>query len=73
LQSEWKELVSASNCTDYQTRELDVRYGTPVKKGKDEGKEEGTERKQYVHALKAVSDQFPTRIEEGEEANVLGC
>jgi seryl-tRNA synthetase len=48
-----KELVSVSNCTDYQTRELEVRYGTPIKE--DKGKEEGKERKQYVHALIAVS------------------
>jgi seryl-tRNA synthetase len=59
FQVEGKELVSASNCTDYQTRELEVRYGTPAKKGK--GKEEEMERKQYVHALNAgcKSDQVP--------------
>lgn len=26
---EYKELVSVSNCTDYQTRELEIRFGTP--------------------------------------------
>jgi seryl-tRNA synthetase len=24
---EYKELVSCSNCTDYQTRELEIRFG----------------------------------------------
>ncbi|KAL8909644.1 MAG: hypothetical protein Q9207_000142 [Kuettlingeria erythrocarpa] len=27
FQGEYKELVSCSNCTDYQCRELDIRYG----------------------------------------------
>jgi seryl-tRNA synthetase len=27
FQGEYKELVSCSNCTDYQSRELDIRYG----------------------------------------------
>ena len=26
FQGEYKELVSCSNCTDYQTRELEIRY-----------------------------------------------
>jgi seryl-tRNA synthetase len=39
---EYKELVSCSNCTDYQTRELEVRYGH---------KEKTAIRKNYVHAL----------------------
>lgn len=41
-QGEYKELVSCSNCTDYQTRELEIRYGVK--------KQTGT-RKDYVHAL----------------------
>ncbi|KAL8952628.1 MAG: hypothetical protein Q9222_001467 [Ikaeria aurantiellina] len=28
FQGEYKELVSCSNCTDYQSRALDIRYGT---------------------------------------------
>ncbi|KAF1809881.1 serine-tRNA ligase [Eremomyces bilateralis CBS 781.70] len=48
FQSEYKELVSCSNCTDYQTRELEIRYG--VKKNK----EVGGGRKEYVHALNAT-------------------
>lgn len=42
-QGEYKELVSCSNCTDYQTRELEIRYGQ--KKGAIDA------RKSYVHAL----------------------
>jgi seryl-tRNA synthetase len=42
-QGEYKELVSCSNCTDYQTRELEVRYGQ--KKGAIDS------RKTYAHAL----------------------
>lgn len=44
-QGEYKELVSCSNCTDYQSRELDIRYGT---KTAIEAK------KKYVHALNAT-------------------
>lgn len=42
FQGEYKELVSCSNCTDYQARALDIRYG--VKKATDM-------KKSYVHAL----------------------
>lgn len=42
-QGEYKELVSCSNCTDYQTRELEIRYGQ--KKGPIDS------RKTYAHAL----------------------
>lgn len=42
FQGEYKELVSVSNCTDYQSRELEIRYGQ--KKMLDT-------RKTYVHAL----------------------
>ena len=38
-----------SNCTDYQTRELEIRYGT--KKAKEAP---GGMRKEYVHALNAT-------------------
>lgn len=45
FQGEYKELVSCSNCTDYQTRELEIRYGVKAK----------TEtRKTYVHALNST-------------------
>ncbi|KAG8623954.1 hypothetical protein KVT40_008930 [Elsinoe batatas] len=43
-QGEYKELVSCSNCTDYQTRELEVRYGP--KKQTD-----ASYQKTYTHAL----------------------
>ncbi|KAF2802626.1 serine-tRNA ligase [Mytilinidion resinicola] len=39
---EYKELVSISNCTDYQTRELEIRFGPKKQTGG---------RKEYVHAL----------------------
>ncbi|KAF3042192.1 Cytosolic seryl-tRNA synthetase [Didymella heteroderae] len=39
---EYKELVSISNCTDYQTRELEIRFGV---------KKQTATRKEYVHAL----------------------
>lgn len=42
FQGEYKELVSCSNCTDYQARELEIRYGP--KKATDL-------KKSYVHAL----------------------
>lgn len=42
FQGEYKELVSCSNCTDYQCRELEVRFGT---------KKQIDTRKEYVHAL----------------------
>lgn len=45
FQGEYKELVSCSNCTDYQSRALEIRYG--VKKATDI-------KKSYVHALNAT-------------------
>ncbi|KAA8572915.1 hypothetical protein EYC84_003467 [Monilinia fructicola] len=45
FQGEYKELVSCSNCTDYQSRALEIRYGTKLQ----------TEiRKKYVHALNST-------------------
>jgi seryl-tRNA synthetase len=46
FQGEYKELVSCSNCTDYQSRELEIRYG--VRKGEIDA------RKTYVHALNST-------------------
>lgn len=45
FQGEYKELVSCSNCLDYQTRELEVRYGIKAKTDT---------KKTYVHALNAT-------------------
>lgn len=45
FQQEYKELVSCSNCTDYQTRALDIRYGP---KGPTDIK------KKYAHALNST-------------------
>ena len=58
FQTEYKELVSCSNCTDYQTRALEIRYG--VKKAKTIV---GSQRKEYVHALNAVSEALPIYID----------
>ena len=48
FQSEYKELVSCSNCTDYQTRELEIRYGA---------KSQTSSKKTYSHALVSVRYQ----------------
>lgn len=45
FQGEYKELVSCSNCLDYQARALEIRYG--AKKATDA-------KKSYVHALNAT-------------------
>ncbi|KAJ5928009.1 Serine--tRNA ligase cytoplasmic [Penicillium verhagenii] len=45
FQQEYKELVSCSNCLDYQSRDLEIRLG--VKKATDL-------KKTYVHALNAT-------------------
>ena len=45
FQGEYKELVSCSNCTDYQARDLEIRCGP--KKVTDA-------RKTYVHALNST-------------------
>lgn len=45
FQGEYKELVSCSNCTDYQSRNLEIRFGVKLQ----------TEiRKKYVHALNST-------------------
>lgn len=43
--AEYRELVSASNCTDYQSRAMEIRYG---------GKKTGEKEKKYVHMLNAT-------------------
>ena len=45
FQGEYKELVSCSNCTDYQSRALDIRYGP---------KTQIDTKKAYVHALNST-------------------
>lgn len=64
-QKEYKELVSCSNCTDYQTRELEIRHGN--KKGKTIV---GGGRKEYVHALNAVGS-IGTLDDEGLIADLI--
>ncbi|PVU91598.1 hypothetical protein BB560_006114 [Smittium megazygosporum] len=44
-QGEYKELVSCSNCTDYQSRKMDIRCGT---------KKLGDREKKYVHCLNST-------------------
>lgn len=45
FQGEYKELVSCSNCTDYQSRDLEIRYGAKTQ----------TEiKKKYVHCLNST-------------------
>jgi len=43
--SEFRELVSCSNCTDYQSRSLEIRYGV---------KKQGAREKKYVHMLNST-------------------
>eukprot|EP01119_Soliformovum_irregulare_P003715 TRINITY_DN1469_c0_g1_i4.p1 TRINITY_DN1469_c0_g1~~TRINITY_DN1469_c0_g1_i4.p1 ORF type:complete len:474 (-),score=128.89 TRINITY_DN1469_c0_g1_i4:160-1581(-) len=43
--NEYRELVSASNCTDYQSRSLEIRCGS---------KKQGDKVKRYVHMLNAT-------------------
>ncbi|KAK6362076.1 Cytosolic seryl-tRNA synthetase [Orbilia blumenaviensis] len=45
FQGEYKELVSCSNCTDYQSRSLEIRYGA---------KTQTDTIKKYVHALNST-------------------
>lgn len=44
FQGEYKELVSCSNCTDYQSRALEIRFGAKTQ----------TDTKKYVHCLNAT-------------------
>ncbi|CAH0024045.1 unnamed protein product [Clonostachys rhizophaga] len=45
FQGEYKELVSCSNCTDYQSRALEIRYGA---------KTQTETKKKYVHCLNST-------------------
>jgi seryl-tRNA synthetase len=45
FQQQFRELVSCSNCTDYQSRALEVRCGT---------KKQGDREKRYVHMLNST-------------------
>lgn len=45
FQGEYKELVSCSNCTDYQSRALEIRFGA---------KQQTDTKKKYVHCLNAT-------------------
>jgi seryl-tRNA synthetase len=55
FQSEYKELVSCSNCTDYQTRDLNIRYLASQAKAPAGTKESASSNNPtFVHALNAV-------------------
>jgi hypothetical protein len=45
FQGEYKELVSCSNCTDYQSRALEIRFGAKM---------QTDIKKKYVHALNST-------------------
>mmetsp|Transcript_37805 Transcript_37805/g.97552 ORF Transcript_37805/g.97552 Transcript_37805/m.97552 type:complete len:132 (-) Transcript_37805:3569-3964(-) len=45
----YRELVSCSNCLDYQSRRLEVRYGQSAK-----SKTAGQQEKKYVHMLNST-------------------
>jgi seryl-tRNA synthetase len=45
FQGEYKELVSCSNCTDYQSRALEIRFGNKL---------QTDVKKKYVHALNST-------------------
>lgn len=45
FQGEYKELVSCSNCTDYQARSLEIRFGA---------KSQTETKKKYVHCLNST-------------------
>ncbi|KAI0813178.1 seryl-tRNA synthetase [Xylaria sp. FL0064] len=57
FQKEYKELVSCSNCTDYQTRELGIRFGPKKQKGMPD-----SARKIYTHALNAVCSSLSNLV-----------
>ncbi|PGH05984.1 serine-tRNA ligase [Helicocarpus griseus UAMH5409] len=52
-QQKYKELVSCSNCLDYQSRALEIRY-RPKKDDVDEKDSGEGNKKHYVHALNAT-------------------
>lgn len=68
FQKEYKELVSCSNCLDYQSRALEIRYG--VKKATDL-------KKTYVHALNATlcatERTLCCILENYQKEDVSGC
>lgn len=55
------QISSASNCTDYQSRRLGIRYrpeiSTPTKKGKP-----GSTPTQFVHTLNATACAVPRML-----------
>lgn len=56
----WGELASASNCTDYQARRLDIRYTTPAAAAAVETA--GGAKTLYAHTLNATAAAIPRLI-----------
>ncbi|KAJ2808195.1 seryl-tRNA synthetase [Coemansia guatemalensis] len=52
---QWGEIASASNCTDYQSRRLGIRFGVQNKRGK-------LGATQFVHTLNATAVAVPRLV-----------
>lgn len=75
FQGEYKELVSCSNCTDYQSRALEIRFGA---------KSQTDTKKKYVHCLNAtlcattrtmccVLENYQTEEVSADQHRACGC
>jgi len=51
VENKWGEITSASNCTDYQARRLEIKY-----------RSRGGKRKGYVHMLNGTAIAMPRAI-----------
>ncbi|CAG8597755.1 5054_t:CDS:2, partial [Paraglomus occultum] len=60
----WGEISSASNCTDYQSRRLNIRYRPTSSHGGDIHAEDGRQQKttEYVHTLNGTALAVPRVI-----------
>jgi len=58
----WGELASASNCTDYQARRLDIRYSTPAPAAAETTTTTGGAKTLYAHTLNATAAAVPRLI-----------
>eukprot|EP01023_Acetabularia_acetabulum_P062614 TRINITY_DN7732_c0_g1_i5.p1 TRINITY_DN7732_c0_g1~~TRINITY_DN7732_c0_g1_i5.p1 ORF type:complete len:537 (-),score=82.05 TRINITY_DN7732_c0_g1_i5:194-1711(-) len=53
------EISSASNCTDYQTRRLNIRYREQIKDGEDDKKKKKKAPIKFAHTLNATACAVP--------------
>jgi len=63
--SRYGEISSASNCTDYQSRRLNIRYRPNAPAGEDNDKKKKKKKKvptQFVHTLNATACAVPRMI-----------